>query len=136
MFCEVFLGKFDLESRYRTLPRAPSFGVTDGKSLYDSIKAANPGHLSDPESAFDVIRIKQAVDRTGGVARWTHSGHQLADGLTKGEGNLADALRFAFLSRAHNIRDEELILARRAQLEQERMERGKANQQSRWPHEG
>ena len=66
------------------------------------------------------------IRRTGSVRRWTPSGHHLADGLTKDEGSAADSRRVALSSGKENLFDEQLLLARRSQLKEERLERGRA----------
>jgi len=59
--------------------------------------------------------------------RWTPSGHQLADGLTKDTGDAADALRAALSQSKYNISDEATVLARRAELKAQRLAKGKAS---------
>ena len=56
--------------------------------------------------------------------RWTPSGHQVADGLTKDDGSAADSLRAVIVHCRYQIHNEQDVLAQRAEPKADRIARG------------
>ena len=72
----------------------PPVCVTDCKSLYDHLSAVgSPSTLQDKRSSIDVLSIRESLKKTGCVMLWTPTGLQVADGLTKDEGEAVECLR-------------------------------------------
>ena len=85
MFCEIFFGTFSLERKWETLPRIPSWGVTDCKSLYDALaRSESQGlGLSEKRTAIEVAATRQQMEASGVLCKCVNSDRQLADSLTK-----------------------------------------------------
>ena len=92
----------------------PPVCVTDCKSLYDHLSAVgSPSTQQDQRSAIDVLIIRESVKKTGCVIRWAPTGLQLANGLTKDEGEAVECLRRSLRSGSYMLRCEEPVMQER-----------------------
>ena len=83
--------------------------------LQESVRsfAGSPTTLQDKRSAVDVLIIRESLKKTGRVTRWAPTGLQLADGLTKNNGEAVKCLR-------RSLRSGSLLLRSETQVMQER----------------
>ena len=104
---ELIHGSLDLRG-------APAVRVTDCESLYDHLLAVGrPTTLQDKRSAVDVLIFRESLKKTGCVIRWSPTGLQLADGLTKDKGEAVECLRRSLRSGSYMLRNEELVMHER-----------------------
>ncbi|CAE7224945.1 RE2 [Symbiodinium sp. CCMP2592] len=94
--------------------RQQQCGVTDAKSLYDALVKGHPASRQDRRNALELAAIIDAMEKGGGVVRWTSHQRMVADMLTKadigkGNGALLHLLRTGVL----HIDDEASELKRR-----------------------
>ena len=69
--------------------------------------------MQDKRSAVDVLIIRVSLKKTGCVIRWAPTGLQLADGLTKDEGEAVECLRRNFRSGSYMLHSEEQVMQER-----------------------
>ena len=111
---ELIHGSFDLRGAPAVMQERPPVCVADCKSLYDHLLAAgSPTTLQDKRSAVDVLIIRESLKKTGCVIRWAPTGLQLADGLTKDNGEAVECLRRSLRSGSYMLRNEEQVMHER-----------------------
>ena len=103
-----------LKSGSSLVGRQEQCGITDAKSLYDALVKAHPASRQDRRNALELAAIIDAMNKGGGVVRWTSHQRMVADMLTKadigkGNGALLHLLRTGVL----HIDDEASELKRR-----------------------
>ena len=72
---------FNLSSRNQFLSEFKLQASVDCKSIYDHLQHySSPGSIGDKRVAIDLVIVKEALMRIGGVIRWAPTGLQLAAG--------------------------------------------------------
>ena len=94
--------------------RQPQCGITDAKSLYDSLLKKSPASRQDRRTSIELAIICEAVSQTGSTVRWTPHPRMIADTLTKDDigrsnGALEELLRSGLLT----LWEEDVELRRR-----------------------
>jgi hypothetical protein len=111
---EIISGLTDFARREEVLRTIPSAGVTDAKSLYDSLVQPTSANIQDREAGLDVICIKQVLARTGSVPRWAPGTLNVADVMAKDVGSAADLYGSCVRQGSYTLASEEEMLRQRA----------------------
>ena len=94
ILAELRIKGYQIEKRVDYLPYFIGCIIaTDCKSAYDSLAACTPGNASDREVVLDGIEVEQIRPRVGAAIRWLPGSIQLADILTKDQGDAAGYCR-------------------------------------------
>ena len=81
---EVLHGAFPLKQWEASCRSIPGALVMDCRGVYDALQSESSAlGMSDRRSALEALGLKRALRSTATTLRWTHSGAQLADCLTK-----------------------------------------------------
>jgi len=120
---EILAGLQDFSRREVALKVIPSAGVTDAKSLYDSLIQPTSANIQDREAGLDVICVKQILARTGTTPRWAPGTLNVADVLTKDVGSAADLFRSCVRSSSYTLASEEEMLQQRASERERRQQK-------------
>ena len=89
-------------------------GITDAKSLFDSLKKENPSSRQDRRTSIEIAIIIEAMRRSKSLLRWTPHPRMVADTLTKDDISKSNgALEDLFKTSTLALWDEEDELARR-----------------------
>ena len=111
---ELIHGPFDQQGAPAVMQERLSVCVRDCKSLYDHLLAVgSPSTLQDKRSAIDMLIIRESLKKTGCVIRWAPTGLQLADSLTKDEGESVECLRRSLRSGSYMLLCEEQVMQER-----------------------
>lgn len=122
-------GRFDLRTRAQVnalglgttadecrdeLPRSKIIGITDCKSLYDSVTSVSSvSKCEDKRVAIDLAILKQCAQSSGLEVRWCPSELMLADALTKDQYDPSVLLRAALQLGTYQLHEEADILAQK-----------------------
>lgn len=121
---EVKHGNFSLATHKTYLHEFKLQAIVDCKSIYDHLQNyASPASVGDKRVAIDLIIIKEALQRVGGVIRWSPTWLQLADALTKESVEAMDLLRAAMTTNMYHLNDESKMMEAAAEQRQVRLNR-------------
>jgi hypothetical protein len=132
MWCEALYRSFDLNRRASWFRAIPSVACIDAKSIYDFCLAGSaPASMSDRRVAIDLLIVKQSLARTSTRLRWAPGDYQMADSLTKDDGDKIDVLRAVLRRAEYQLSPEGDMMNRRKEEREARknlgMARAKAN---------
>ena len=117
-------GCFDLRTPRDPTSYIPIIGITDCKSLYDTVHAVSPpSKLDDKRAAIDVAIVRQGMERTGMRVRWCPTQLMLADSLTKDQSDPADLLRAVLMGGQYQLSPEATVLEQKKQQREARARR-------------
>ena len=124
MVAEFNHSDFDVRACQDHLRETPITGITDCKSLFDSIHSpSSPSKLDDKRVAIDLTVIKQCVERTGLSTRWVPTELMVADALTKDQGEPTDLLRAILLHGSYQLSPEAAVLQEKKRVRELRARR-------------
>ena len=115
---------FSLSKREQFLSDFKLQAIVDCKSIYDHLQNyASPGSIGDKRVAIDLVIVREALKRVGGLIRWVPTWLQLADAMTKESPEAMDLLRAALVSNRYHLSQESVMLDAAAKQRQVRLDR-------------